>query len=40
MEIDAKEHLTVDIDGMGNVYYRGNPELSIDINGLGEVVKD
>ena len=32
------EYLNVRIDGSGNVYYKGNPDLDLDIDGSGDVI--
>lgn len=38
LEVFVTEYLKVRIEGSGSVYYRGNPELDISIDGSGEVI--
>ena len=39
-KVQANETLDVDIVSLGNVYYRGNPEISLSDSGLGELIND
>jgi hypothetical protein len=39
-KIYVKSFLEVDISGVGDVYYRGNPEISVTDTGLGELIND
>ena len=40
LEVFVTEYLKVRIEGSGSVYYRGNPELDVFIDGSGDVVDD
>jgi hypothetical protein len=36
-EVHVIDHLDVVISGVGNIWYRGNPEITTDISGVGNV---
>jgi len=40
LEVFVTEYLKVRIEGSGSVFYRGNPELDVFIDGSGDVVDD
>jgi hypothetical protein len=39
-KVRVKENLDVDISSIGNVYYRGNPEITLSDSGLGALIND
>jgi hypothetical protein len=38
--VKVNSYLKVDISAMGNVYYKGNPQINITDTGLGELIND